>query len=411
MKIFKIKYIIFLILGSIINLSAQNLNFDILQGEKKKVIDFHYTHNFIVIEAQFNQQIPVNFIYDTGAEHTLLFNREITDLLGLEYDRKIKVIGSDLSTDLYAYVSPAIPIGIDNIDPRVMDVVVLEEDFFHIDELTGQNIGGLIGSSFFRNYVVKFDYKRQELIIYHPKYFNKPGKKYKEFDIQIKAGKPYITTDCILQDGTTIEATLLIDTGAGLPLLLHNNSSEMMILPPDIIEGKLGMGLGGYVKGYLGRIKLFTLGEYKFENIITSFQNLDSSYISNPINFRNGLIGNQILSRFEMIIDYNNQKLYLKPIKKYNKSFKVDRSGLVIFAYGPRLNQYIVQDVLTNSPAEEMGIKKGDVIKKINGVPTAVLGLHHVSSRFYKKSGKTIKLNITRKGQKLKKSLILRDLI
>ena len=411
MRILKIKCFIFIFLSLAGMSNAQNLDFDILQGAKKKVIAFDYTHNFILIDTRFNQQIPVRFIYDTGAEHTLLFNREYTDLLGIKYDRKIKVIGSDLSNDLYAYVCPSIPIDIKDLDPRYTDVVVLEEDVFHIDELTGVNIGGLIGSSFFRNYIVKFDYKRQELTLFHPKYFKKPNKKYAEFDIQIKAGKPYIKTTCTLQNGTKVETLLLIDTGAGLPLLLHNNSSEMMFLPPNIVEGKLGMGLGGYVKGYLGRIKGFTLGEFEFENIITSFQNLDSAFINNPINFRNGIIGNQILSRFEMIIDYNKQKLYLKPITKYNKSFKVDRSGLVIFAYGPKLNQYIVQDVLADSPASNLGIKKGDLITKINGIPTSILDLHHVSSRFYKKAGKTITLQISRNGQISKKNIILRDLI
>lgn len=411
MRILNIKCFIFIFLSLVEITHAQNLNFDILQGAKKKVVSFDYTHNFILIEARFNQQVPVKFIYDTGAEHTLLFNKEITDLLGIEYDRRIKVIGSDLSTDMHALVCPQIPISIKDLDPRITDVVVLEEDFFHIDELTGVNIGGLIGSSFFRNYVVKFDYKRQEITVFHPKYFRKPNKKYTEFDIEIKAGKPYVKTTCLLQDGTSIETLLLLDTGAGLPLLLHNNSSERIFLPPEIIEGKLGMGLGGYIKGYLGRVNEFYLGEYKFENIITSFQNLDSTFINNPINFRNGLIGNQILSRFEIILDYNNKKMYLKPIKKYNKSFEVDRSGLVIFAYGPKLNQFIVQDVLTNSPAAEIGIKKGDLITKINGMPTSILDLQHVSSRFYKKSGKSIKLRISRNGVISTKTLILKDLI
>ncbi len=411
MRILNIKCFIFIFLGMVEIVHAQNLNFDILQGDKKKIVSFDYTHNFILIEARFNQQIPVKFIYDTGAEHTLLFNKEITDLLGIKYDRRIKVIGSDLSTNMHALVCPQIPISIKDLDPRITDVVVLEEDFFHIDELTGVNIGGLIGGSFFRNYVVKFDYKRQEITLFHPKYFRTPNKKYTAFDIEIKAGKPYIKTHCLLQDGTTVETLLLLDTGAGLPLLLHNNSSDMMFLPPDIIEGKLGMGLGGYVKGYLGRVNAFYLGEYKFENIITSFQNLDSTFINNPINFRNGLIGNQILSRFEMILDYNNKKMYLKPIKKYNKSFDVDRSGLVIFAYGPKLNQFIVQDVLANSPADKIGIKKGDLITKINGMPTSILDLHHVSSRFYKKEGKSIRLRISRNGIITTKNLILKDLI
>ena len=55
----------------------------------------------------------------------------------------------------------------------------------------------------------------------------------------------------------------------------------------------------------------------------------------------------------------------------YNKNikndFKFDKSGLQILASGVNLNVFIVQSVLKGSPAEEVGIKEGDVLKSIKG--------------------------------------------
>jgi hypothetical protein len=43
---------------------------------------------------------------------------------------------------------------------------------------------------------------------------------------------------------------------------------------------------------------------------------------------RNGLIGNMLLERFEVFIDFHKAKLYLKAKKNYNKDFEYDKSGM-----------------------------------------------------------------------------------
>lgn len=391
--------------------AAQNMNFDILDGEERIDVPFEYVHNFIVIEVQLFGLIPMNFIFDTGAEHIILFKREYSDVLSVDYERRIPILGSDLSRELYALVARNMPIEVSGLPPRYRDVLVLEQDYFHLDEITGQNIDGIIGGSYFKNVIVKVDYKKRRLSLFHADHFEPPGRGFEIVDINIKGNKPYLSTNGTLLDNTIVPMDLLIDTGAGLPLLLHNNSHPNLTLPDVHIMGKLGMGLGGYIEGYIGKIKHLKISGLEFNQVLTSFQDVSETILIDESRFRNGIIGNQLLSRFEMYIDYVNEKMYLKPGRRYGRKFKMDRSGLVIFAVGKNLNDYIVQDVIIGSPAEEADIREGDVIRKFQGLPSKIYSLDGMSHVLQKSEGKLIRMTIIREGEAIKKRFRLRDLL
>jgi C-terminal processing protease CtpA/Prc len=127
--------------------------------------------------------------------------------------------------------------------------------------------------------------------------------------------------------------------------------------------------------------------------------------------FRNGLIGTQLLTRFQVFIDYVNEKLYLRAVGNYNRKFKMDKSGLFIFAMGQNLNIYIVQDTIDDSPASEADIRPGDIIKKVQGLPSTLYSLDNLLRIFQKREGKVIRLVIQRGQETLKKRIRLRELI
>ncbi|HPI07956.1 MAG TPA: PDZ domain-containing protein, partial [Saprospiraceae bacterium] len=152
--------------------------------------------------------------------------------------------------------------------------------------------------------------------------------------------------------------------------------------------------------------------DYKQTNIVTYFQTLDTAGINlEYLNGRNGLVGNALLSRFTVILDYHSFKIWLKPGKAYKNEFLYDRSGLNIITSGSSLTTFIVQSVLTGSPAEEAGILKGDQIVRVGMAPTGVLNLSDLQRVFQKKPGKKVKIVVKREGKRIKKTLVLRNLI
>lgn len=392
---------------------GQLLASDLLRGSHKVTLPFKKENGFIILDIKFNNYFPLRMIFDTGAEHTILFDKTLTDILNIPYERQIKVMGSDLSQELFAQIARSISITLDDDFTVKRDIVVLEEDYLHFNANNGIRIDGIIGGEFFKGLVVLINYKKNSLELYDADSY-KPDKKATKHNITIQNFKPYVDADYISSSSANNDTTqlkLLLDTGASITNLLFTNSDTSIVIPDHAIPGHLGKGLGGDIFGLVGKSRYIGIDSYGFNEVITYFQDIDSSLIVHPKVNRSGLIGNVVLSRFDQVaIDYTHSHLYLKPGKDYNKDFQYDKSGINMIAIGPKLNQYYVSTVLIDSPAYKAGIRPGDLIKKYSWWSTRWYSLEGLTNRFCGKEGKNIKLTILREDKKLKKSFILKDL-
>jgi hypothetical protein len=394
-------------------ISGQVMGIEILDGKEKAEINFDYSAGFVLVKIKLNNFLPLNFIVDTGAEHIILFKKELADVLGLKFEKKIPLIGSDLETEVNAFITRNVRISLADTRTVKRDIIVLEENFLDLESLVGQQIDGILGSRFFRGLVIEIDYKKNKLVLTNFNKFKAPKEnKYTSLDLQVSNYKPYINGEIITSRGERIQTKLLLDTGSALPFLLFLNTHASLQLPEEVIKGNLGRGLGGNLEGYMGIVKKLSIDEdISFNDIITRYQNIDPNLDPEVYQDRNGLIGNPILARFHVIFDFIQNKLYIKPRKNYNKKFKYDKSGMTIFAFGPLLNQYYVKEVIENSPAFEAGIKEGDIIKKVGLWSTKLYSLSKINKILQKRDGKKVKLVIERQGIKMHKQLTLRDLM
>ena len=382
-----------------------------LNGAKKIEIPFERQDNFIVVKVIFQGVFPLRFIIDTGAEHTILTKKEITNLLRVTYERERTIVGTDMKTLVKAYIARKMRLDLSNLI-LIKDILVLDEDYFKLDQFSGLEIHGIIGTEAFKGYVLKIDYIKQILTIYDPSVFTEADhKKYEELPIEVIRSKPYLTTKAQIVGDTTVNLKLLLDTGAGLGVLLHTFSNPQIILPPLVIKGHIGNGLGGEIEGYIGRITSLSIGKSKIPNIVSHFQELNNIKDSTYIVGRNGLIGGDILHRFTVIFDFSREKLYLKPNKYIKNLFEYDKSGIVPIAGGPSLSQFTIYDILPNTPAAEADFRRGDEITRIGWIPAQFLSLSIINDIFQGKEGKKIKITIIRNGVKIKKYLQLRKYI
>ena len=394
------------------SLCAQVTGLDLLGRKKYVDVPFEIKQGFIIVQVRFQNTVNLNFIFDTGAENTILFEKPIADLLQANYSQRIKITGSDLSGELYAQIARRVTLGLDGANPVLRDIVVLEDNILLLEEKLGIKIDGILGGSFFQNLIVSFNFLRKKIRLINPNFTKiQSTKNFKNLDIKIHNHKPYITAKTTLANGTILDLVYLIDTGASLPFLIHTDTDSLLSIPDKTITGNLGFGISGALKGYVGTVNELALGGYLFPNLITSFQDMKAVSLDPSITVRNGLIGSHLLRRFHIIIDYLRGKMYLKPIRKnkYADSFDYDRSGIVVFAVGENLNEFFIKEILANSPASEIDLRPGDIITKIGLRKTGILTLEDINHKFQKKPGKKIKLQILRNGKKLKKELILRD--
>jgi len=392
--------------------AAAQTGFFLPKGRKQVDIPFEYINNFIILTVNFNGFLPLKFIFDTGAEHTILTKREISDMFKVKYDREFRVTGSDLKTPLIAYLARGIRFDIpEKAYAPSEDILVLQEDYFRFEEYAGVDVHGIMSSVAFSKYIIQINYERRVITLYDREVFKIRDNGFTSLPVELYRNKLYFNTTLQVLRDSVAPVKLLIDTGAGLPLLLFSDTHPLVHPPTNAIPSNIGMGLGGYLEGYTGRIHQVTLGNFAQQGVVTYFQQVDSLQNLDYLNKRNGLIGNTLLSRFLVILDYQKGLMWLKPGRDYEDEFVYDRSGLSIIATGRKFNEYIVQNVLPGSPAAEAGIERGDQIVAMRRTPAGFFNLSDIQRVLQKKPGKKIRIVVKRAGERLTKKIVLRELI
>lgn len=403
---------LFLLIFLVSRLGAQGYLDANLLKKGRVDIPFSYENNLIIVNITFNKVFSLKFLFDTGAEHTILTRRHITDILAVNYTRKFTLYGADLSTELTAYLAQGISLKMGNIEMTNRNILVLEEDYFNFDEFSGVDIQGIIGADIFRRFVVQINYKRKVISLYPRSRFKEPTKNYVKYPVEIYKSRPYITVPIKAPNDSMVQVKLLMDSGSSLPLIIYPQTDEFLSVPQNVIPAQLGIGLGGYLEGVIGRVQYMKIAEVELIDVVTSFQNLLPGIDTIALNHRNGIIGNKSLQHFHVIIDYVRQELYLRPNTRGKKpKFIFDKSGLFLIASGKDLNQFKVASVVPNSPADLAGLQKNDNLKRISGIPCSMMALSGIQRKFRKKEGKKFNITYERNGMKYKTKLTLQKII
>ena len=404
----RITTLVFLMTAFVVPGEAQYSGLDLLDNKLKKEIPFKYVNGFIIVQLYYGHLFELNFLFDTGASHNILFKKNVNDILGVEYSDTILIGGADIHSKMKALVSRNIPMQLKNTNTIQRDIIVLEEDFLELEKVLGTRVDGILGGDFFKGLVVGIDHKKDKITIYNPNRFV-ANSDFSEHDINIQNYKPYMLCHTDIDEAPDT-LNYLIDSGASLALLIHSNKNKDFEMPENVIIGNIGKGLGGEINGFVGLIEGINMDQYRLPNIITSFQAIDSSFLETDKILRDGIIGNVILSRFHVIIDYMREKLYLKKISDLDEEFDYDKSGMLIYALGEKLNEYYIKAIYPDTPAAEAGLLPGDRILKIGFWPIKYYSLSGILNKLQAKEGKKIKITVLRDGEKIKTEFRLRNL-
>jgi predicted metalloprotease with PDZ domain len=105
------------------------------------------------------------------------------------------------------------------------------------------------------------------------------------------------------------------------------------------------------------------MGPYRFKNIPVFV--FDDTYNLTSYPYLSGIIGNELLRRFNLILNYAKREFYFMPNSRYQESFDYAYSGIELYYVD---GQIILGDVATDSPAEAAGLREGDILVGINNL-------------------------------------------
>jgi hypothetical protein len=293
----------------------------------------------------------LNFILDTGSGGISL-DSAVTEELGITQtpsDRIIRGIGGVKQVAFANNHTLNLPgLSVKGLDFHIIDYSLLTSVY-------GQKIAGIIGFSFLRRYIVAINYDESKISVYYP------GKyKYPRGGHFLKPTFSSIPMQPVsVMDGKTIVNNFYFDTGAGLCLLLSEKfSKDSAVLKNNkIMVATQVEGMGGKRPMNLTVVDKVKLGPYKFRKVPTYVFSDEFNVTSYPNT--GGLIGNDLLRRFNVVLNYPAQVIHLRPNKSFSSPFDYSYTGLGIYKEN---NEIIVEDVIEGSPGEEAGFIPGDRI-------------------------------------------------
>jgi len=297
----------------------------------------------------------LNFILDTGSGGISLDSATVTrlKLLTQASDKTILGIAGIRQVRFIYNQSLHLPgLTVDSLNFHVNDYDILSSVY-------GEKVDGIIGYSFFSRYIVKIDYDSLKIYVYSKGSFKYP-----------KGGhllKPVIASLPIqsaqVKDAESISSRFYFDTGAGLCMLLSSDfvSDSSLLDPRKKSFPTQAQGLGGKANMRLTTIKEMRLGPYRFRKVPTYIFDDDYNVTSYPN--LGGLLGNDILRRFNVTLNYDRREIYLLPNSHYRDQFDYSYTGLGIYWVEGEIR---VGDIMQDSPAEKAGLKLDDVVIAVN---------------------------------------------
>ena len=378
-------------------------------AQRDFVIPFTYVNDFVVVDARLNGLFATKLLFDTGSEHTLLTEPLLFAGLDASAWETIRLIGSDLSTVVPAVLSRRNELDLGAITLSNQPIVAVDAESLDLTELAGEDIGGILGIGSFGAYVIVIDYRRSVLRLVPPARY-RPPRDAIPIPMEIIGGKAYLRLDTRVHAAYADSLLYLVDSGAALESLIFADRADSTIYPPSIIAGVIGYGLGGALRGFVGRTDTLSLPGRPLPDVITHFQVADSTSARFAAS-RNGILGNRFLSRFTVALDLPGRVAYLVPRHRRPRSRPYDRSGLTLVTEPEVAGALRVQFVAPDTPAEEAGLRSGDRVRKVNGVPVRLRSPERVRRLLRRPAGKIVRLAIERGGERFTVAFALRDLI
>lgn len=273
---------------------------------------------------------------------------------------------------------------VDSLDFHINDYEMLSATY-------GVQIDGIIGYSFLRKFVVSIDFDNDILLVYPPGKFEYP----KGGQILRPAISSLPMQYAVLHESEDFTGRYFFDTGAGLCLLLNNQFVEdsSIFAPGKKMVTTVAEGIGGKKEMRITVMKRFKLGKYKFKKMPTYI--FDDEFNITAYPYLNGLIGNDLLKRFNMIINYSTSEIHLKPNRGYREPFDYTYTGFNMYQLGADV---YITDVMKNSSAYSAGLKEGDIIVSLGNRFGATLQQY---KNVIKNPGGKMKIVVLRAGELL----------
>lgn len=314
------------------------------------------TGGIVIVRAALdNFSDSLNFVFDTGSGGISL-DSATASYLGLHTTpstRTVKGIAGVKKVDFaYAHTLHLPGLHVDSLDFHINDYDLLTSVY-------GVRIDGIMGYSFLKRYIVCLNYDTYTVEVYSQGTFRYPRGGH--FLRPTFSSLPMQAVS--VKDHHKILARYYMDTGAGLCMLF----SQSIVEDSGLLSKKYRLfetqaeGLGGKKSMRLTVIKEVKVGPFRFRKVPVYIFDDDFNVTAYPL--LGGLLGNDIMRRFNVVFNYQEQVICIRPNTRYFEEFDYSYTGLGIYVVDRHIK---IVDIIKGSPADKAGFQTDDIIISID---------------------------------------------
>lgn len=371
-------------------------DFEIRSGKDSTAVPFKFLGNSIHIAPRINGKGPFRFVLDSGAAN--MITPELARTLALGPQGAVSVTGAGEEKPLAGMVK------VERVD---MGDFRMRDQIFTVFPLPPMNresgFDGIIGYELFRRLVVRVDYDRSTLQLAVPGRFKYSGSGV-PVAIRFRGHIPFVSGEL---DG--LPAQFTIDTGNTHALDLARPFWERNRLDKKYkarFSTVTSRGIGGLSHGMPVRVGSLRLGAVELPGLIAVLSEQRSGVYAED--YVSGNLGQEVLSLFNLVIDYSRQRIILERNLRKSRLLAYDRSGMALDETGDGIE---VVDVVAGGPAAAAGIASGNRILAVDGEPTTEMSVARLRAKLRQSAGVSVRLRVKSDKGAREITLVLRDLL
>lgn len=259
-----------------------------------------------------NVVIP-NVMLDTGmpVDGVMIYNPDYQDSLDLKKAIEVTIGGAGSGNSPKSLMIEHAEFYLGDFKLTDQRIIMLQSDIYK-----GFPTNGIIGYSIFGHHVTEINYDNNTMTLSDsikavidntwtvtPIYF-------KDNDI------PWIDVYVAIGNEKPVRISAYIDFAMEDNIVLLEKPKMKFKLPENTVNKHLGTGLSGDIYGKSGKISLLNIGSYDLNYVTAAIAPLE---VRSKQDNADAIIGSGTLKRFNIVFDYADKKLYLKPNMHFNE--------------------------------------------------------------------------------------------
>lgn len=330
-----------------------------------------------VVEAEINGVDGFRILVDTGAQTFILFDNDRVRALGLAVTGTFPVTGTGDGEPVVARVARGASLRLGALTlAELWPLILPGAELAIFADRNDTYIDGAIGFDLLARLALTTEARDGEILLV-PHGAIEPTGGDTVLTLTHLGRDPYVDVGLTIEpEAEPISVSLHLDTGAALVAELRTDAHPLIASIPTGLGASLA-GIQGQARAHHGRVSGLSLGPWTFGPAPVT---VSATAGDGPGGLGHGVLGNQLLNRFDTLIDYGAARVILRPVAG---SFAPFATGTFGFGAFPRGDAFEVGAIIEGGPAARAGLRRGDRITRWQGQRTSDVATHEIFSTLW----------------------------